>query len=616
MRSPAEMDIIQVDVCSRCHEACSACTRHVGLYPAEKHWEMDPDTFRRAVRSMEGWYQPGRVLGVIAGEPTLSKYFPDYCRIFREEWNPGSDTAHGREPIADMNRFAHERLFDRSNGRGLWTAFGPKWQDVAEDVMDTYSHWNSNSHEGSGLHQSNLIDRKTLCDSLGITDEEWVKLRDACWVQNLWSATITPWGCYPCEVMAHNDILFNDGKRAWPIEPGWWKRTPDQFGDMLELCEMCSLALPSPSLVDADRKDLVSASNRIRLEQIGSPAAKRGRLIDYDPKLHTEKRVITTKDSYVAPSGVRVSNTNKHVYGKRVAAVVTCVGRAEQLRHTLLWNVGQVDKVYVVTTSTDDATRRLVLGHPDAELVVSDRCFEGGDAFNKGKLINDGLRAVHAPDWVVLTDADVLLNRDLKAFLATHALNPGVLYGATRFDVQPGDVVDWLAGRPVNLAFAGKANAEPNGYFQMFNRRASAVRDRWPAVMAETFCSAGGIDTWFLQQFAGGKRHVIPGVPVTHIAHADGEVIGAGWNGGGAGGPRWRQFGMLQGRNLIKVGPWPDPPPTRVRLTDTATGQSCEAAVGATGDLPQAVLAFEEDGRTTFMGRDVGGAHIHMAYWG
>jgi hypothetical protein len=617
VRSPADMDLLMVESSNRCFLSCSNCTRAVAHQTETR--EITPEQFRQALRNLDGWYQPGRAVGLIGGEPTLNRRFRELCEVFKEEWNPGQDTTHGRAPIpiAEFDRFASERLFDRGNGRGLWTSFGPKFREYYEDIMDCMSLWNPNDHsEGTGLHQTGMVDAREMMDALGLPWEDFPKYRDNCWVQNTWSASITPKGNYFCEFAGQLDLLYNDGKRAWKDEPGWWKRTPDQFGDQLEICEMCSLCLPGPSQRDALERDIISENHRKRLEVIGSPAVKKGRYELYDSAKHLEQRMIDRKDNYVAPSGRRVAADNPHLLPLNVAAVVTCVGRAEQLRHTLLWNVGQVDKVYVVTTSTDDATRRLVLGHPDAELVVSDRCFEGGDAFNKGKLINDGLRAVHAPDWVVLTDADVLLNRDLKAFLATHALNPGVLYGATRFDVQPGDVVDWLAGRPVNLAFAGKANAEPNGYFQMFNRRASAVRDRWPAVMAETFCSAGGIDTWFLQQFAGGKRHVIPGVPVTHIAHADGEVIGAGWNGGGAGGPRWRQFGMLQGRNLIKVGPWPDPPPTRVRLTDTATGQSCEAAVGATGDLPQAVLAFEEDGRTTFMGRDVGGAHIHMAYWG
>ena len=72
-------------------------------------------------------------------------------------------------------------------------------------------------------------------------------------------------------------------------------------------------------------------------------------------------------------------------------------------------------------------------------------------------------------------------------------------------------------------------NAEPNGYFQLFNRRALAIRDRGPAVMSEAFCSAGSIDSWFLQRYPGDKQIVIPELAVVHIQHE--QSAGSGWNG-------------------------------------------------------------------------------------
>ena len=60
---------------------------------------------------------------------------------------------------------------------------------------------------------------------LGIPDEKWIKLRDKCWIQNLWSASITPKGAFFCEVAAAMDMTLN-GPGGWPIEPGWWKRKP------------------------------------------------------------------------------------------------------------------------------------------------------------------------------------------------------------------------------------------------------------------------------------------------------------------------------------------------------------------------------------------------------
>lgn len=562
---------------------------------------------------MAGWYKPGNVLGVIAGEPTLSRFFTQYCEIFREEWNPGQDV-NFVQPIADMNRFAHERLFDRSNGRGLWTAFGPKFQDRAEQIYSTFSHWNANDHSAGGCHQANLIDRKTLCDALGISDEEWIRYRDNCWVANTWSPSITPHGAYFCEHAAQLDILFNEGKRAWPIEPGWWKRTPAEFGDQLDICEMCSLALPAPAILDSDEKDIVSAPNRRRLELINSPAIKRGRLIDYDPAVHTEKRVIASKDNYIAASGVRVARDNKYVYGKRIALVLACVNRSPALARTLPRNAPLADEVVVVTTTADADTQEVVTAvaqlHPHVRLVLSDRCYENGDAFNKGKMLNDGLRALTRPDWVVLTDCDVFLHGGFREWCRTHALNPGVLHGCHRLDIEEADVPAFVAGKEVRAAHAGGVNAEPNGYFQMFNRRASAVRDRWPAVLAETFCSAGGVDSWLMSQFEVGKRVMVPNLPVFHVKHD------SAWNGtGDDAAPRWRQMGMLvnhQGQlGLVPTGPAPVAP-ARLRLTDTLRGESVEVDAG--GDLSAVVRPVE--GGLEFNGKPLGGAHVHLAYHG
>ena len=62
-------------------------------------------------------------------------------------------------------------------------------------------------------------------------DEVWLPLRDKCWVQNEWSASITPKGAFFCEIAAALDMLF-DGPGGWKIEPGWWRRTPEEFGDV------------------------------------------------------------------------------------------------------------------------------------------------------------------------------------------------------------------------------------------------------------------------------------------------------------------------------------------------------------------------------------------------
>ena len=594
MRSPSEMDILVIDITNRCFLSCSNCTRAVAHQTSKR--EMTPDQLRAALRSLKGWWAPGRVVGLIGGEPTLHSQFSEMCKVFREEWNPGADPTHGREPIADFNQFAEQRLFDRRNGRGLWTSFGPRFIDHYETVMDTFSHWNPNDHTAGGVHQTGLVDAKEMCEALGIPWEDFPKYRDNCWVQNTWSGSVTPKGAYFCEHAGTLDLLYNEGRKAWPIEEGWWKRGPEEFGDQIDICEQCSLCLPGPSQRDDKDRDILGAAHRHRLEMVGSPAVKGGRFEAFDPDKHIERRKVETKDNYTA--GPRVSPDNRSMMPKKLSLVTVCVGRAEHLRQTLAHNAERVDEVIVVCHPDDTDTGSEIGKIYGVKWVDSESCFHDGHAFNKGRMLNDGFKAL-APDadWVVVADCDVFLPDNLHKFVRTHALNPGVLYGCKRDNGSEG---------------MADANEEPNGFFQLFNRRASAIRDRWPAVMSEEFCSAGGIDSWFMAQFPPGKQVMIPELTVRHIPH--GERFGEKWNGERQG-PYWRQVAILTHKQLYPVGPLATENPKRVKFTDTLRGKTWEGDWPDGGNFPESVIAVRSDG-ITFLGEDVGQYHIHMAAWG
>lgn len=612
MRSPSDMEFLVIDVINRCFLKCSNCTRNIAHQTQTR--EMTPDTFRVALASLRGWWKPGRIIGLMGGEPTLNRHFEEICRIFREEFNPGV-TTHGRQPIRDFNRFAYERLFDRTNGKGLLTSFGPKFTDYYEVVMDTFSHWNPNDHSaGTGVHQTSLVDAREMCAALGIDWSKWPALRDACWLQNTWSASILPGGkAYFCERAAQLDLLYNDGKLGWDVavEPNWWKRTPEQFGEQLSICQMCSMALPGPGQIDQLDRDIIGKAHVQRLIQIGSPAVTRGNYEAFDPAVHTEHRKIQCSDNYVAPSGCRVANDNPYIYGKHVSCIVVSVGRARHLAITLPLNITQVDEMIVVTTSSDVQTQDLVRAFEGVKLVISDRCYDDNHAFNKGRMINDGLQAVTQMDWVILTDADVLLNPALKQWMAQNAINPGVLYGTQRVEVKE-EMIQQSGTLRIKLDATG-FNAEPNGYFQLFNRRALAIRDRGKAVMSEAFCSAGGVDSWFLQQFPKDKRHVVFELAVVHIQH--GTVWGSGWNGAVTSThPLWRQCGMLTAQGFVPIRDMPSGP-LLLRLTDTLNARAWEGTIGADHRLPDNVVAGDGHGGVIFCGQPIGPHHIHVAWW-
>lgn len=604
MRSPAEMQIIQLEITNACPKKCGACTRmapHV-----REPFFMTPLQFEQAVQSMEGF--PG-LLGVMGGEPTVHPQFEHIARLFAEIWGREGLADNGRGPIADFSAYANERLHDTSSRRGLWSSLGPAYYRHYETIQEVFDYQCINTHENPGLHQAVLITRKEM----GIPDEEWVRLRDACWVQNTWSASVNVHGAYFCEVAAALDALYFKGKHAWKVEPGWWKRKPPEFGDQLNLCELCACALPGPSVVGNEDRDIVSPIHLAMLQDVKSPAVKKGAFDVFDPAKETDK-LDERVDRYMPSPEMRVSPDHSSVRPHRLACVVVCVGYHDKLSHTLPRNLGQVHEMIVVTTPDDNLTQAVVKLYPDVKLVLSSRCYEGGDAFNKGKMLNDGLKAIDNPDWVVLTDADVFLPNGLNAFMKGHAINPGCLYGVERYDLEAHEEAGFLEhGRHPTRQTHGHLSREPNGYFQLFNRRALAIRDRWPNVMAETFCSAGGVDSWFMQQFPVAKRVMLEGMPAVHIAH--GEDLGANWNGQWADFyPTWQQAGMITGQGMFLLPGKTLPDRCRLRLTDTVNGKSVEIESNGEEELPLDVLRVGARGDLIFLGESIGSAHVHLAY--
>lgn len=285
MKSPQDMRIIQIDVTNACIHNCSNCTRFCGHH--KKPFFMDVETFKKAVDSMEGFVGTVSMMG---GEPTIHPGFEEmitylgdaFKRWKRPEGAPSkrktTPLVYPQKSFMDAvhevemdNVFLHPCAADPNgtrqtiHGPGLWSAMGERYKKHYEIIQDTIDYQALNDHSMPMYHQPALISRK----SLGIPDDEWIKLRDNCWIQNLWSACITPKGAFFCEVAGALDMLF-DGPGGWAIEPGWWKRTPDEFGDQLHWCELCGLALDTFTRNANEEVDDVSPDIYEKLVEAGS----------------------------------------------------------------------------------------------------------------------------------------------------------------------------------------------------------------------------------------------------------------------------------------------------------------------------------------------------------
>lgn len=315
MRSPSQMNIIQIDITNACTHTCSNCTRFCGHHP--KPFMMDMNTFKQAVDSLAEYH---KIVGVMGGEPTLHPEFSKMVEYLRENRPENRPIIGLRQPVKNFgiyrNRHLGEQAFHR---RGLWSSLGAKYYKNFELINDTFAYQLINDHTNQGLHQALLITRKEL----GIPDKAWVKLRDRCWIQNMWSASITPKGAFFCEVAAALDMLF-DGSGGWPIEPGWWKRKPKDFGDQLQWCELCSGALSVPAMPGRNEQDIISPELLKQLKKIGSPKLKSGRYITFKNESYDEKEYLNRLGlgwKYIENEDERVTDTNKSLCPQNLVVV-------------------------------------------------------------------------------------------------------------------------------------------------------------------------------------------------------------------------------------------------------------------------------------------------------
>ena len=246
MRSPYQMGIICIDITNKCDLACSNCTRL--LENQSSFWDMTPDNFRLAVRSLDGY--PG-IIAVIGGNPAMHPKLKDICDIFVQE-------------------------VPNKSQRGLWTNNVFKHGELAKD---TFGFFNLNPHNDArgiesleGLkkfggyrsgHSSHSPLLTAVKDLYSETDM-WDRISQ-CDINQHWSASIIQnkgnLRAYFCEVAASFD-LARGTDHGIPVEPGWWRRNISEFDDQVaRFCPGCGIPARLKGHMDFEETDTYTASN-------------------------------------------------------------------------------------------------------------------------------------------------------------------------------------------------------------------------------------------------------------------------------------------------------------------------------------------------------------------
>lgn len=234
MKAIFDVETLQICTTNACVLECANCTHLVGHH--KKPYMMTMEEFRKVVDSLEGY---PRMVGLIGGEPMLVPWFSEQC-------------AHLR------SKFPREQL-------GLWSVFphGDKYARHAQAICDTFGNILLNDHAVANIMHAPMLvaSGEYFKDKRDLRAAAW-----KCWVQNAWSPGVTPKGAFFCEVAAELDQLF-DGPGGWPIEPGWWKRTPADYNDQIDFaCSKCGGCLPLTRRSSQDNRCDISEGNAAALK--------------------------------------------------------------------------------------------------------------------------------------------------------------------------------------------------------------------------------------------------------------------------------------------------------------------------------------------------------------
>jgi hypothetical protein len=150
--------------------------------------------------------------------------------------------------------------------------------------------------------------------------------------------------------------------------------------------------------------------------------------------------------------------------------LITCsVGCADYLRTTLARNMRHFDHTIVVT-DVDDLVSRELAQKLGADVLVSDRFYAAGNAFDRGAVYNRALTLLKHRDWVTYMDVDIVLPPDHRARLETMGLRDNVFYGMDRLNLTSDDTrAAFLARGDTSGAVADSTTEWGFGYYQQFS---------------------------------------------------------------------------------------------------------------------------------------------------
>ena len=211
--------------------------------------------------------------------------------------------------------------------------------------------------------------------------------------------------------------------------------------------------------------------------------------------IYFKKETQSIEAPSVRVSGTKYTTPPEIVDISKIDLVIVSVDYNDFLVLTLKNNLKYFSRITVVT-STSDVKCQQICESLNVKCVVTDKMYEGGDSFNKGKAINEGIKSLSEPDWILILDADIIITKKLDIL----KLERKTVYTSDRWICENYETFKkWEEGE-ISIEEVGKYEEDRGfGFFQLFNYKYLNIKGN--KVYSESYENAASSDIRFLEMF-------------------------------------------------------------------------------------------------------------------
>ena len=159
------------------------------------------------------------------------------------------------------------------------------------------------------------------------------------------------------------------------------------------------------------------------------------------------------------------STSTKVIRNKKLDVVIVSVNYNDYLSVTLSHNSKIFDNITVVTSSQDILCKKICEKF-GVKYVVTDIMYDDNAKFKKGKAINEGLRSIENPDFILLIDADIIVSNKIDL----DSIDEDYLYTSDRYICKSYNLLQsYINSEKKNEDIFKYESNHGIGFFQLFN---------------------------------------------------------------------------------------------------------------------------------------------------